>query len=209
MSRKNTKTLNSIRRFCRIQNVDEKILYTRSKLILSAYRDICWSTAGRADQVREDLIRYCSSQLDDALIYLETFAADEARESFEERVETLFETRWMLELVEDAMGRVRNYPGNGELYYEILSKCYLTCFKYRESELLEVLSMERSTFYDKKKEAILVFGLSLWGSSIPKLKSFLVHTDEDESEEYEYGCPEGEEAITGSSVFDKNPMKVR
>ena len=64
--------------------LDEKTLYTRSKLILSAYRDICWSTAGRADQVREDLICYCGSQLDDALIYLETFAPDEAREHFEE-----------------------------------------------------------------------------------------------------------------------------
>ena len=62
--------------------LDEKTLYTRSKLILSAYRDICWSTAGRADQVREDLICYCGSQLDDALIYLETFAPDEARERF-------------------------------------------------------------------------------------------------------------------------------
>ena len=52
MSRKNTQTLNSIRRLCRMQELDEKTLYDRSKLILSAYRDICWSTAGRADQVR-------------------------------------------------------------------------------------------------------------------------------------------------------------
>ena len=86
MSRKNTQTLNSIRRLCRMLELDEKTLYTRSKLILSAYRDICWSTAGRADQVQEDLICYCGSQLDDALIYLETFAPDEARERFEERI---------------------------------------------------------------------------------------------------------------------------
>lgn len=93
MSRKNTQTLNSIHRMCRVQNMDEKVLYTRSKLILSAYRDICWSTVGRADQVREDLVCYCGSQLDDALIYLETFAPDEAREQFEKRIQTLFETR--------------------------------------------------------------------------------------------------------------------
>ena len=91
------------------------------------------------------------------------------------------------------MGRVRDYPCNGNLYCEILSKCYLTCFKYREPELLEILNMERSTFYDKKKEAILVFGLSLWGTSIPKLKGFLERTDEEaESCEsgYEYSCIE-------------------
>lgn len=177
MSRKNTQTLNRIRRLCRIRNLDETVLYTRSKLILSAYRDICWSTAGRADQVREDLTYYCSSQLDDALIYLETFAPDEARENFEEQVKTLFETRWMIRLVEDTMVQVRNYPCNGDLYCKILSRCYLGCMKYRETELLEIFNMERSTFYDKKKEAVLVFGLSLWGTHIPKVKGFLGHEE--------------------------------
>ena len=209
MSRKNTQTLNSIRRLCRMQDLDEKTLYSRSKLILSAYRDICWSTAGRADQVREDLICYCGSQLDEALIYLETFAPDEAREDFEERVKTLFETRWMIELVEDTMVRVRDYPCNGNLYCEILSKCYLTCFKYRESELLEILNMERSTFYDKKKEAVLVFGLSLWGNSIPKLRGFLRTADEEETEGYIYGSTVKTEPTKVRPFPDKNPMEVR
>ena len=99
----------------------------------------------------------------------------------------------MIELVEDTMVRVRDYPCNGNLYCESLSKCYLTCFKYREPELLEILNMERSTFYDKKKEAILGFGLSLWGTSIPKLKGFLEHTDEEAEfceSGYEYNCIE-------------------
>lgn len=173
MSRKTTKTINSIQRICRMQNLDEKVLYARSKLILSIYRDICWSTIGRAGEVREELVCYCGSQLDDALVYLETFAPDEAKEQFEERIKTLFETRWMIELVENAMVRIRDYPSNGNLYCEIISKCYLTCFKYRETELLEILDMERSTFYDRKKEAVLLFGLSLWGNAIPKLKGFL------------------------------------
>lgn len=34
--------------------------------------------------------------------------------------------------------------------------------------------MERSSFYDRKKEAIMLFGLSLWGSSLPKLKNYLI-----------------------------------
>ena len=58
---------------------------------------------------------------------------------------------------------------------------------------MEILDMERSTFYDKKKEAVLVFGLSLWGSSIPKLRGFLGYTDEEAEyceDSYEYGCME-------------------
>lgn len=84
MSRNNTQVLNSIRMLCRMQNVSEKILYERSRLILSIYRDVCWSAIGRAGEVHEDLIYTCGSNLDRALVYLETFAPDEAREHFEE-----------------------------------------------------------------------------------------------------------------------------
>lgn len=171
MSRKNTRTLNNIRQICRLKNLDEQLLYTRSKQILSAYRDICWSTIGRAEQLKESLVYYCGTQLDSALIYLETFAPDEAKAQFEERVRTLFETRRMVRLMEDTMIRVKEYPYNGTLYYEILLKCYLIHFKYQETRLLEILNLERSTFYDRKKEAILIFGLSLWGSILPGLKN--------------------------------------
>ena len=53
MGRNNAQTLNSIRMLCRMQQVEEKVLYERSKLILSIYRDVCWSTVGRADEVHE------------------------------------------------------------------------------------------------------------------------------------------------------------
>lgn len=107
MSRNNTQALHSIRMMCRMQQVDEKVLYDRSRLILSIYRDVCWSTMGRAEEVYDDLICTCGTSLDGALIYLETFAPDEARERFEEKIRSLFETKWIIELVDNAMGRIR------------------------------------------------------------------------------------------------------
>ena len=46
-------------------------------------------------------------------------------------------------------------------------------FKYTESDLLELLSIERSTYYDRKKEAVYVFGISLWGDALPKMMKFI------------------------------------
>ena len=63
--------------------------------------------------------------LDGALIYLENFAPDEARERFEERIRSLFETKWIIELVDMAMLKIREYPDKGALYCEIISKAYL------------------------------------------------------------------------------------
>ena len=97
MSRYNTQVLSSIRMLCRMQNIDEKVLYERAKLILSIYREVCWSTIDRANDVCDTLICTYGDSLDGALIYLENFAPDEARERFEERIRSLFETKWIIE----------------------------------------------------------------------------------------------------------------
>ena len=173
MSRKNTQAINSIQRICQVQKLVMDDIYTRAKLLLSIYRDVCWSTAIRAEELEDNLVCYCSNQLSDALVYLENFAPQEKKAEFEERVQSLFETRWMIELVDNAMLKVREFPHNGILHHEILSRCYLDKFKYTESDLLELLSIERSTYYDRKKEAVYVFGISLWGDALPKMMKFI------------------------------------
>ena len=41
--------------------------------------------------------------------------------------------------------------------------------------------MERSTFYDRKKEAIMLLGISIWGYAIPFFRGiFTVGEDEEE-----------------------------
>jgi len=41
--------------------------------------------------------------------------------------------------------------------------------------------MERSTFYDRKREAILLLGVSLWGYAIPCFKGIFNMKGADES----------------------------
>ena len=47
------------------------------------------------------------------------------------------------------------------------------------SELLELFSLARSTFYDRKKEAIYVFGVSLWGDELPKMMRFMAEVADE------------------------------
>lgn len=118
MSRYNTQVLSNIRMLCRMQNIDEKVLYERAKLILSIYREVCWSTIDRANDVCDTLICTYGDSLDGALIYLENFAPDEARERFEERIRSLFETKWIIELVDMAILHRRLYDGGNEKTHE-------------------------------------------------------------------------------------------
>jgi hypothetical protein len=88
----------------------------------------------------------------------------------------------MVELVDTAMLKVRDFPYNGEVYFEILSKCYLNRFKYTETELLELLQLERSSYYDRKKEAIMGVRPCHVGWCHPAAENLLSSTQEELSD---------------------------
>lgn len=169
MGRNNTKAMQSINRMYEQMNIDSEEIMHKTKLLLSIYRDVVWATQHEANCVKEEL-RFYGSDLNDALLYLEHFAPDTKRDEFEQKISSLFENKWMIELIDKAMAKVYDYHNNGRLYYEILAKSYLTVLPYTESELLELLSLERSSFYDRKKEAVLLLGISLWGYAIPQFR---------------------------------------
>ena len=173
MARKQSSAWNCIHAMCSAQNINEAILYEKAKLLLGCYRRVCWAATGMCEAVADDDFCYCDSGLGTALGYLEGFEPGAEKPHFESKIRSLFETRWMIELVDSAMLKVREFPHNGNLYFDIISRCYLDKFKYTESDLLELLSMERSTYYDRKKEAIYVFGISLWGDALPKMMRFI------------------------------------
>ncbi len=71
------------------------------------------------------------------------------------------------------MYKVYLYYDNGEIYHQLLTMKYLSSYKYTENKILDILHMERSTYYRKKKEAIMLLGISLLGYSIPEMKKSL------------------------------------
>ena len=178
MSRKDTKAIKNIHRMYGRLNLNQSEVFHKTKILLGIYRDVVWVTMSNANEMQEEIIYY-GDDLNDALVYLEEFAPDTERQEFENRVCGLFENKWMIGLIDKAMGKIYDYHNNGKIYHEILSKCYLTAFRYTENELLELLNMERSTFYDRKKEAIMLLGISIWGYAIPFFRKFFT-TNEDE-----------------------------
>ena len=181
MGKNRTGPATRIRAICKSRNIDETSVYTKAKKLLEIYRDVCWDTAEYADRVKETLeydYEYCSGGLDTALIYLEDFAPTENKERFEEKIQSLFRVKWMVEIVDQAMIKVHDFPLNGELYAEILSMYYLSRFRYSESEILEQIGVERSSYYRRKKEAVTVFGLTLWGGSITEFRTSITGSDQ-------------------------------
>jgi len=151
-------------------NIERTTVLHKTKLLLKIYRPVVWSTSNRAYQICESAECYCGKNLERALEYLANFAPETEQNRFSENVRSLFETHWLISLIDSTMNKIYEYPDNGKLYHEILSKQYLTVSKYSEQEMLELLNMERSTYYDKKREAIDLFAICLWGYTIPSMR---------------------------------------
>jgi len=150
-------------------NIDRPAVLHKTKLLLKIYRPVVWSTSNRVFEVCESAEYYSSKKMEEALEYLANFAPDIEQDRFSEKARSLFETQWLISLIDSTMNKIYEYPDNGKLYHEILSKQYLTVDKYSEQEMLELLRIERSTYYDKKKEAIDLFAICLWGYTIPSM----------------------------------------
>jgi len=151
-------------------NIERAAVLHKTKLLLKIYRPVIWSASNRAYAVCESVEYYSSKQMEKALEYLVNFAPDTEQDRFTEKVRSLFETQWLISLIDSTMNKIYEYPDNGRLYHEILSKQYLTVCKYSEHEMLENLNMERSTYYDKKKEAVDLFAICMWAYTIPSMR---------------------------------------
>ncbi len=179
MARRESSAWNGIHAVCHAQKIDEVQLFERSKLLLLSYRRICWGYHREYEEAYSSK-SHNGDQLIKALDYLQCLEPAKEKYRFEAQIRLLFDTKWVTALVEQAMLEVKKYPIFGEHYFEILAKSYIDRFKYSESELLEALQIERSCYYDRKKEAIMVFGIALWGNELKRFQHILLDTMEPE-----------------------------
>lgn len=149
--------------------LDSEAVFHKSKLLLKIYRDVVWVLSERAEDLRNYAWELGDQDLEAGLCYLENFAPDIDLQEFEEKVCCVVQSRMLVEVIDRALLRLKRYPNRGELYYEILTKQFIYRFNSTEKELLDELNMERSVFYDRKREAIYLFSICLFGYAIPEL----------------------------------------
>lgn len=165
--RTQSKTMQFIDYQCQSLGLDQKSLFERSKTLLSLYRHVVWAVKGRAIDLQQEIVGTYGMQLNTALLYLSDLAPTATRAGFETTVNQLFEAKWMIHLTDLALMSVSCYPGSGEQCTTLLRLRFMEEADRSDQQVAELLSMERSTYYDRKKEATLLFGISLWGFVLP------------------------------------------
>ena len=74
----------------------------------------------------------------------------------------IYRTNWCLKVVERVLEKVKEFYQYGETYYGILTKAYLNEEDKKDLAVAEELQLDRSTYYRRKKEAVLLCGILMW-----------------------------------------------
>lgn len=143
--------------------LNENLISAQTKAILRVYRDLKWALHQHEVDLTDLLAAEGMGDQDTGLTYLTVFAPDIDLREFERRVCSLFENRSYLLVIENAIERLRLYPERGNLFHTIIQQQYIAQTPLDEHQMLNNLNVERSVFYRRKKEAIFVLGLCIFG----------------------------------------------
>lgn len=146
-------------------NVDDT--YKKTDLLLKLYRNVCWSMEECFDDLNSITYESCFGDTE-TLTYLLNFAPEKELDIFRSRAVSAMQTRVLIDLIDKAIIKLRDYPDNGRIYHSIIDLKYIGYFRFTEEEILEQLDLERSTYYRKKKEATMLLGYVLFGFIMPE-----------------------------------------
>ncbi|MDO4566471.1 MAG: hypothetical protein Q4B42_03995 [Oscillospiraceae bacterium] len=146
--------------------------YHNAKSLVEIYAKVMWGLENSYLEYDETCAQFGYEGINEALDFLSLgISEDLSGLGVEDRARSMVFTRELIKLVDRSMLALKDYPKYGEEYFEIIQDMYLLKYRYSEDEIIEKLDVSRSTFYRKKKEALSMLGVVLWGFMLPKMMS--------------------------------------
>lgn len=149
------------------QKLDKSTVYHDTELLLENYRNLIWRLEENLEDV-EGAIYYMGGRHLSNLFRLLSMELDEydnehSRKAVEERLFGLRESKLIIDLIDKAMLKLKNYPKNGDKYFQILHTSYIDKEPIRQDEIQDKLLISPSTYYRYRKKAIEILSGILFG----------------------------------------------
>lgn len=155
-------------------------LLQQTKTTLRIYREVKWTVAERQKEMSGQLESTGWDDIDTGVTYLLVFAPDTDLREFEARICHMLKDKHIFLFISNCIQRLKRYPEHGHIYHEIIDLQYLANQRQGEPFMLDWLKLERSTFYRRKREALLLLGLCLFGLTHagmkPQIEQLSIHT---------------------------------
>lgn len=133
-------------------HIDEEQVYHKTKLLLKIYRDVVWCIEDRVCEIEAEYYAMGGSRLAEALDYLDDYDPNINKKDLEEKLCSLLKSKWLIEIVDKALLKIKNYPDYGDLYFNILYKQYIVKTGIRKRKLLNLSIVRGQPFIKEKKK---------------------------------------------------------
>jgi len=162
--------LDKIVSICRLEKKHNVKLYHQTKLLLELYLKVVWSVENSLYDLESTATDFGSQRIQDLLNYLDLdFEGEVDKGKIEDHLKSIAKSKDLVFLIDQAMMKLNDYPNGGELFFNIINRKFILKDLYSDTDLMDSLDLERTTFYKRKKEAINMLGTILWGYVIPGL----------------------------------------
>lgn len=156
-------------------------MYKNTETLLDLYKKVKFRVKNTMAEIDEELYIAERKHLTDMLHELVDYDVTPEKRKIQERLAANDFSLCLLEIMEDALLVVKEYPDNGELYYRLLRYRYFESFKNTNEDVMTMLDqMPYTTYYRKRKKAIKLYAAMMWGLT-RKMKQ-MNQTYEDGSE---------------------------
>lgn len=155
-----------------IDEVDQvtKSMYQNTETLLDLYRKVKFRVKRNLVEIDEELYVEDRKHLTNLLHEIVDFDASAEKKRIQDRLISNELNLCLLEIMEDSLLVMRDYPDNGELYYRLLRYRYFDSAKNTNEDVMLMLGdMPSTTYYRKRKKAIRLYAAMLWAFTSPEM----------------------------------------
>ncbi|EQB89776.1 hypothetical protein J2Z44_003026 [Clostridium punense] len=152
-------------------------IYHNTKLLLQLYSKVLWRINNSIQEIGDEYYETSGRRLDELLYSLVEVDPYISQARLESRLQSIEDSKSIIEIIDKTLLMLKSYPDNGERYYTLIYKIYITPCRHSENEVIEYLCCSRATYYREKKKAINLLGTILWGYLFPNMVQALKTID--------------------------------
>lgn len=141
-------------------------VYHNTLLMLQNYRNIVWMLECFPDEISSELeIPY--HNLDKLLDLVDNEIAF-GNKRLEGRLQSMQQTKMLMDHFNEALTVLRKKPVNGENLYQVIYETYVSPASLDREEILNKLLLSSRSYYRLRQQAIHIISIRLW--SVPSLE---------------------------------------
>lgn len=149
------------------------------KILLNLYRKVNFRVEERIQDLKLETYESKRKHLEELVISILEMDTTINSKKIEDQLISVSESLFLLQIMDKALEKLKNYPDNGELYGNILELRFFNKEIYSHDIIMEKVNMSRSSYYRHLNRAIQSYGAMIFGYALPEVRSIIYNENLD------------------------------